>query len=344
MKIGVYADPHFSQNSSILSGSYGEFSGRLNNLIESFTWMNSFFKEKGCEMIFCLGDLTDRPDLTAEEITAISRCQINSHYLIVGNHCRSDKSGKVNSLSVFKNVYYEPTILEVGDPICRILLLPFNSDIKDLSSYKNIDIILSHNDLLGYDFGRFVSDKGYSIQSILENSKLFVNGHLHNGGWMVKDRIANLGQMSGMNFSSCGGQWEPSVGIIDTDTFSLSLYENPVALRFKKEEFKALSQLKNYLDNLKDQKGFYVLQAKVSEKMIESSRSLINKCQKVVASRLLVKYDKVSSEKRTKEIVTESSSIYDKLRKFIKLQDSSKYDSKVVEDIIKSLEVRGGSL
>lgn len=341
VKIGLYSDPHFSQNSSMLVGRDGKYSKRLTNLIESFKWMNNFFNREGCSEVFCLGDMTDRPDLTAEEITAMSECNISDHHLIVGNHCRSDKNGEINSLSMFSAIYYEPKVISLGSR--NILILPYNSTPVDLSSYKDIDVILSHNDIKGYDFGNHISDEGYSLEDILKSCKLFINGHLHNGGWLVQDRILNLGQLSGMNFSSCGGQWEPSVAILDTEDLSIKFYENPIALRFKKIEMKTLVSLKNYLNSLNPEVGRYVLQVKVPESISQNARKLLDQYDNVLSSRVLVvKSSKKTTSKKVNEETPSQTSIYDKLRDFIKLQNSSKFDFDKVNEIINNLEKKEG--
>lgn len=341
IKIGLYADPHFSQNSSMLVGRDGKYSKRLTNLIESFSWMNDFFSREGCSEVFCLGDMTDRPDLTAEEITAMSECSISDHHLIVGNHCRSDKNGEINSLSIFSSIYYEPEVISLGSR--NILILPYNSTPVDLSDYKDIDVIFSHNDLKGYDFGNHISGEGYSLEDILKSCKLFINGHLHNGGWLVQDRILNLGQLSGMNFSSCGGQWEPSVAILDTENLSIKFYENPVALRFKKIEMKTLVSLKNYLNSLDSNSGKYVIQVRVPDSISQSARKLLDQYDNVVASRVLaIKSSKKTTTKSVSEEVPSKTNIYDKLRSFIKLQNSSKFDVDKVNEIINNLEKKEG--
>lgn len=331
MKLGLYADPHFSQSSSIIVGRKGEFTGRLDNLIKSFTWMNQFFKYQGVDEVVCLGDLTDKPVLTAEEITAMSKCGINEHYLLVGNHCRSDKDGKINSLSIYKHVVSDPGFVFDG-----VYFLPYNHDLIDLSGITpRPRVILSHNDLRGYDLGGHILKDGYEIENIVNNCDLFINGHLHNGGWVVKDRIVNLGNLSGVNFSSCGGQWEPSVAILDTETLEFTLYENPEAYRFKKVECKTLPKLKSYLDSLKnDYNGYYVLQVKVPDTISEKARKLVSQCDRVEASRIIT-YSTVSPKERSSEIkiVSETKTIYNKLKLFVEEQ-KPKYDIDTINKII----------
>lgn len=342
MKIGLYADPHVSQTSSIIVGKQGEFSGRLNNLIQSFKWMSQIFKEKQCQVIICLGDMTDKSSLTSEEITAMSQFEgIREHLLLVGNHCRSDKSGKINSLNLVNNSIFKPCVETFGGR--KFLFLPYNTSLEDLSLYKDIDVILSHNDIKGYDLGGHTSTEGYEISTITDHCQLFINGHLHNGGWLVNNRVVNLGQLSGMNFSSCGGQWEPSIGILDTETLNLEIIENPYAYRFKKETFDTLVKLRNYIKSLPSI-GRYVLQVKVPSNIVDSARSILTKSEKVEAFRLLVlKSEKIKTPKtRESQESFENKNIYTKLREFISTKSQTKYDSDIATSIIDEIEKKEG--
>lgn len=340
MKIGLYADPHFSQNSGVLIGREGNYSKRLDNLIKSFKWMNQLFKEEGCEEIFCLGDLTDRPDLTAEEITAISECNLSSHHLIVGNHCRSDQSGHISTLSIFEKVYSEPeTLVRDGK---KILILPYSSTPVNLRELGKFDLILSHNDIKGYDFGGHICTEGYDLQDILDTCDTFINGHLHNGGYLVDGRVVNLGQITGINFSSCNGQWNPSVGIYDTQSGCLEIIENPEAFKFKKFEVKTLTALKNLVSGLEGKN--YVLQIKIPEKISQTARKYLSQSSKIAASRILTikSRDRKSIEDKKSVASLDTTSVYDKLRKFISTQDPKKYNPDIVSKIIDDLEKEEG--
>lgn len=317
MKALLYADPHLNPK-------------RIDNLIESFAWMNLLAKSKKVDKKICLGDMTDRPNLTAEEITAMSRLDAQDHVIIAGNHCRADKDGKISSISMFENVVTEPGFLTD-----EIYILPYNSTKVDLSAISpRPKIILSHNDILGYDFGGKISTTGYNLSEILDNCDLFINGHLHNGAWIVENRIMNLGIMSGLNFSSCGGQWEPSVAILDTDTLKVELIENPYAYRYKKGEWSTIPKLKKYLDDLSE--GKYVIQAKVPYKIADKVRKLLDQNDKVVTSRILAIHDKVVSSDLTK-FEANTMSIYDKLREFVKKEDKN-YDQNIINSIISEME------
>ena len=338
MKLGLYADPHFSQTSSIIVGKRGSLSGRLNNLVQSFEWMNNLFKDNGVSEIICLGDLADKPVLTSEEISAMSQCNLSTHYILVGNHCRADQSGSINSVNlVSTRIISEPTIIEF-DKI-KVLFLPYSKEPYELT--EKVDVILSHNDIQGYMFsGNHVCTTGYNLSDILDKCKLFINGHLHNGGWIVKDRAMNLGQLSGMNFSSCGGEWEPSVAILDTDDLSITLYENPVAYRFKKIEIDKVTKLKAYLDQLTC-KG-YILQVKVPNSISESCRKLLDKCDKVEASRVLTTSESKKSDKSSSsQIQLTQSSVYDKLKSFIKNQSNLPVREKILLTLVDELEKKG---
>lgn len=338
MLLGLYADPHFSQTSSIIVGRKGDFSGRLDNLINSFTWMNKVFQDKGVDMVVCLGDLTDKPVLTSEEITAMSKCGIEEHYLIVGNHCRSDKDGKINSLAIYGDkVISSPRWLTD-----EVFVLPYNHSTFDFASLDHKPkIILSHNDIKGYDFGGgHLSDAGYDLNTILTNCELFINGHLHTGGWMINDKIMNLGNLSGINFSSCGGQWEPSIAILDTDTLKVELIENPCAYIFLKKTFDTIPLVKGFLDNLRSDRH-YVIQLKVPTAIAPSVRQLVSQYDtKISASRIITFNDKKKAEvpEEKPQIELDKTSIYEKLGTFIENQ-KPKYSILTIREIIDTIAV-----
>lgn len=342
MKLGLYADPHISQNSSIITSRDGSgMSGRLSNIISTFEWMNNLFSSHDVDKIVCLGDMTDKPNLTAEEITAMSKCNCSSHYFIVGNHCRSDKDGSINSLATFDHVISEPCYLE--DSNNEVFILPYSRDVFDLSSLNDKPkLILSHNDFYGYDYGGAVSKSGYTISEVSENCELFINGHLHNGGWIVENKIMNLGAVTGLNFASCSGQWNPSVAIVDTETLKVDLYENPEAFKFRKFVCGKVSDVKKIIDSLD---GFhYVLQFKVPDTISEKVRKLVDQYNKIDASRIIVESTR-SNFIENKVKFEETSSIYDKLKEFISLQGKKiKFDIESINSIIDSMKLEEASV
>ena len=349
MLLGLYSDPHFSQSSSILIGNKGILSKRLVNLIESFDWMNNLFNSLKVDMVICLGDLTDKPVLTAEEITAMSKCYLENHIKLLGNHCRSDKDGRINAISTFDHVIDTPGFLEdklfPDVPFYKnsgIYFLPYNSELIDLSTISpRPKVILSHNDIKGYDFGGIKSSSGYALSDILQSCDLFINGHLHNGGWLVKDRIMNIGCLTGMNFSSTGGEWDSSVITLDTETLEIRRYDNPQAFKFRKCEFDTLPKLKGYLDNLRSSNSRnYVLQVKVPEKIAEDARKLLNQSESVEASRVLTVKEPSSHSDKIEVFKSEPKTVYEKFSDFIKTKRTS-YSQEVINSIIDKISEKG---
>ena len=148
--------------------------------------------------------------------------------------------------------------------------------------------------------------------------------------------------------SSCGGEWEPSVGILDTETLNLEIISNPEAYRFKKVEFGTLVKLKNYLDSILDEEGHYVLQVKVPFSISDKARKLINQNCKVVASRVTTYHDNTENrsakqEGCKKEFEVSNKTVYDQLRDFLTTQPESKYNKKIVGQIISEIEGNEGA-
>ena len=88
MKYLVCGDVHWCQYSSILRARGRKYSVRLENLINSVNWVEDLAAKKGCIGVIYLGDFFDRPDLNAEELTALQEVKWANikHIFIVGNH------------------------------------------------------------------------------------------------------------------------------------------------------------------------------------------------------------------------------------------------------------------
>ena len=90
MKVCIIGDIHWSTYSSILRTRGKYFSMRLEYLIQSLSWVEMISKKYNCEEEIFLGDFFDKPDLTSEEITALSEVEWNNStrikHFIVGNH------------------------------------------------------------------------------------------------------------------------------------------------------------------------------------------------------------------------------------------------------------------
>ena len=65
--------------------------------------------------------------------------------------------------------------------------------------------------------GPFISKTGFTIEDIENNCDLFINGHLHNG-MKITNKIINLVNLTGQNFSEDALRYEHKIMILDTHT------------------------------------------------------------------------------------------------------------------------------
>lgn len=266
MKILVVGDIHWSTYSSIVRSRGKHFSTRLEHLIKSLSWVEYISNKYGCEEEVFLGDTFDKPDLSAEEITALSEVEWSTkcrlRHFIVGNHESGVSSLAYNSTQALYNfgaVEDVPYIYPLDDNT-EFLFLPYitEDNRKPLAEYlekknsKKKLVIFSHNDIKDFQMGAFLSKTGFGIKEIEDNCDLYINGHLHNGGWVSPGKILNLGNLCGQNFSEDAFRYEHHVAILDTDTLKIEFIENPYALNFYKIEINNYAdflQLHNMKDN-----------------------------------------------------------------------------------------------
>ena len=267
MKILLFTDNHFTQYSSIIRSRGKKYSKRLENQIESLNWVNEIALEKGCEAMICLGDFFDKPELNSEELTALNDIKWNNleKYFIVGNHEASNGDLSFNSVNVLASlgtVVYKPTLISRYG--FDLFMLPYivETDRKPLSEYLEDlyrgmfttqecreTIILSHNDLKGIRFGQFESKNGFDINEIDRCCSLYVNGHLHNQQ-QISNKILNLGNLTGQNFSEDAEKYSHCVGVLDTESLKIELINNPYAFNFYKFEINSMNQLDTKLANI----------------------------------------------------------------------------------------------
>lgn len=274
MKCLIYTDNHFCSYSSIIRGRGKNYSIRLENQINSLNWVEALAEETGCEKIICLGDFFDSSSLTAEELTALTEIKWNKsieHIFLVGNHEIGTHDSAYNSttaLSKYGMVISKPS-MDCGFGY-ELYYLPYiiESDRKPLAEYiDNLQkefyagcmttqevkrkIILSHNDIAGIRYGQFESKNGFKLEEIDKNCSLYLNGHLHNQQ-QINDKILNLGNLTGQNFSEDATKYSHCVGILDTDTLKVDLINNPYAFNFYKIDIldeKAINKLDTCKDN-----------------------------------------------------------------------------------------------
>ena len=325
MKICVVGDIHISQYSSIIRKRSQLYSMRLENCIKSINWAERQAEENGCDCIVYLGDFFDRSDLNAEEITALQDIEwsIKPHYFLVGNHEMGMNDLSYSSAHNMKRVPLSTVINEPawigssrGSNI-RLLFLPYilESNRKSFKEYidgaKSLSpgdykevydkvVAFSHNDLEGIRYGQYVSKSGFNVEEIFDNCEMYINGHLHNQQ-QINEKIINLGNLTGQNFSEDAEKYSHTIGILDLNTMKLELINNPYAFNFYKFEILCEKDIDKSLDKCKENA---VISAKVKESLFEKYKEKISNCSKVCEYRLMLIAEKSSqSNDNIKDIV-----------------------------------------
>lgn len=308
MKLLLYADPHWSVNSSIVRSRGEKYSTRLENLIETIDWVERTAEDYGCDSVICLGDFFDTAQLNSEEISALSEIGWSQcrHYFIAGNHEMGRANHTFSSANIFDlcpnscAITY-PTYLPIYDQKdTRIVCIPYilEKNRRPLAEYlaemdrtlevENV-IILSHNDIAGIQMGGFLSNAGFTLEEIRQNCKLFVNGHLHNGE-VVAPGVVNLGNITGQNFSEDGYRYKHQVMIIDTATHVVEFIDNPYAFKFYKLDFSTYdeskdSEIQRVLETLP---GPAVITVKVQPRNEIFAKDLISTMDNIIESRVIL--------------------------------------------------------
>lgn len=246
MRLFIFADSHWSSYSSIVRSRGEKYSTRLENLIQTMNWVEIKALEEHCDAIVCLGDFFDHSELEAESITALQEVAWSDipHWFIVGNHEMGRGNLEHSSSHLFNllpaaSVIDEIKFFDTDDT--TIVTIPYilESNRKPLKEYlrsyplKENTIILSHNDISGIQMGKFISTNGFSIEEIEENCNLFINGHLHNEA-EIGNKIINLGNITGQNFSEDAFKYKHKALILDTFNKSVDTLPNPYAMNFYK--------------------------------------------------------------------------------------------------------------
>ena len=323
MKVLIAGDIHWSTYSSIVRSRGKYFSTRLEHLIRSMNWVEEISEHYGCEEEIFLGDTFDKPDLTSEEISALSYVEWNNlrKHFIVGNHESGISSLVYNSTQVLhtKGIVEDTPYLYPLDDKTEILFLPYitEDDRKPLVEYlKNRDtdkklIICSHNDIKDFQMGMFLSKTGFSIDEINENCDLYLNGHLHNAGF-VNNKIINVGVLCGQNFSEDAFKYEHHIMILDTDTMTYEFIENPAALNFYKINIDTKDDI-NVLYKLKPNS---VLTIRCLDTLEEMTRKVLASLKNIVDCRIVQYSDVITGTENNTEIVLNTVDHLEQFKKF----------------------------
>lgn len=311
MKLLVYGDVHWCESSSIVRGMGNKYSKRLENLIESVSWVERTAAENKCSLIVMLGDFFDKSVLTAQEISALNDIEWSDikKIFITGNHeiGRADRTfSTIDLFDSFPNseVISQSVEMTIADKKCYFLPYFLEKDRPKIT--QNYDYIFSHNDIKGLQLGQFVSKEGFDIDEIEKSCKYFFNGHIHNGMFVGKN-IINLGNLSGQNFSEDALTYSHNVCILDTETDELTFIENPYAFNFYK-----LGLINSDKDYLKlSLKKHAVVSATVNSDD-EQLKHLVDIDPNIVVKRILYK-DSTSST----QIDSEQFEQVDYLQKFV---------------------------
>lgn len=245
------------------------------------------------------------------------------HTFIVGNHEITKDDLSMNSMNVLAQVgqvVKTPLYIEFND--FNIVIIPYvdednreplNKIINGLSINKNKKtIIMSHNDIAGIRYGAYVSESGFSISEIESNCNLYLNGHLHNGSW-VTNKILNVGNLSGQNFTEDGFKYKHCAYILDTDTLELECIENPYAINFYKVEINNINDLP-ILDTLKNA----CVSLTIKERLIDSVKEKIKNCSNIITHRtIVVPNDDITMEATNSDELLGKVNHLDKFNEFI---------------------------
>lgn len=303
MKYFIFADPHWSSYSSIVRSRGEKYSTRLENLSVTMSWIELEAQRQNCDAIICLGDFFDKSELNSEEITALSEIHWSpiKHYMLVGNHEMGRNDLELSSAHLFSLI---PNVSVIDFPYMynenngtSILFLPYilenyRRPLKDyFDTCEKLDntIIFSHNDIAGIQLGNFVSTSGFSIKEIEENCNLFINGHLHNGT-EIGDKIINVGNITGQNFSEDAYKYQHKALILDTDDKSLIEVVNPHAMNFYKLD---LTNLQPTVDDIKIQdtltklKHPAVVTIKINPQIDFIVKDILSTCDNIIECRVI---------------------------------------------------------
>lgn len=339
-KLLIVGDLHFSEFSSIIRKK----GMRLNLLVKTLNWIvETAFQEK-CDSIIFLGDFFDKPELNAEELTALKEVKWDeslNYYCLVGNHEMGLGDLSVSSTHILNlipnfKVIDKPTIIQD-----KYLFLPYIKEDKArvLKNYtNNISnlIIFSHNDLKGIQMGQFLSKEGFDVDEIGNNCRLFINGHIHNRG-IIRDKIINIGNISGQNFSEDALKYPHLAMVLDTSNseyVEVSDIENPFAFNFYKLDLTFYNK-ENLFKHLPTFKNHSIVSVKCLQSCFDSLKEFINSLKEIEEYRIISVPDNINSNSSNIEELTKVDYLEEFKKYILENVDSSDYTIKELQEVCK---------
>lgn len=221
MLIGIFSDPHITKSIGELTSKFQEYH------LPAFRDMYKKFKEVGCDIVVCCGDLLDAPRIDAHQLAHLYKllgCINIETHIVLGNH-EAVKDGTHILDILGDKMIVEDKPRTDGD----LVYLPYNYNLYS----KDIDftdkIVFSHHDVYHNNIPGGIEWR----QTELTKAKYVFNGHVHESGY-VTDRIVNLGALFEMAFSPYADNRERPMlyWTYDTDADILTAYENKHTMHF----------------------------------------------------------------------------------------------------------------
>ena len=350
MKILLYADTHFSLNSSILLGSTDSLKGRLEHLINSFKWMYELAREQRVDLIVDLGDLVDSSKLSANEITAVSEALSYNKDIpelhILGNHERQSEDGRINSINFINLINNHRLIIEPEVLNNRYTFIPYqNYKDGDLEGLPNTEYAFTHIDIKGFILGgTWTLKTGLTPEYLMSKYDYIINGHLHTGGYVINNlykTILNLGSISGQNFSSKGN---PRIGVLNTESKEIRFIDNPYGIKFDSITCNTLSEVIDLNNSIKNSDNNYCIQIKVPVHLVEDTSKILGDNDKILAKKIKIDSEKVriledtSVEEVSIERVSGKEEGFNKLREFLEKKNKLPYNLDSILKVVNELE------
>ena len=267
----LYTDNHFCSTSSIVRKRGNKYTVRLENQLDTMSWLIEMAKEYNCTDMMCLGDFFNSNTLNAEELSCLSEIDFESipQHFLVGNHEMGNATLEYTSVHSFLinkqcEVYNKPAIIGIGSTLFYILPYQLEINRKDniMEYFPNIvtpneikyKVLLTHNDIAGINVGNFITKDGFDKEQLSKNFNLVINGHIHNQQWITKN-VLNLGNITGQNFSEDSIKYKHQCMILDCDTLQYKLITNPRAFNFCKLDFTGKQNDIDYINRVSAKMG-----------------------------------------------------------------------------------------